>query len=71
MEDSKMDSEKKVLTPDEVSKILGVNRKSVYNELHACHIPHVKIGDRYIIGKESFFKWLEGTQPKAGSGSVD
>jgi excisionase family DNA binding protein len=62
-----MENERKTLTPFEVAEILGVNPKSIYKELKAGHIPHVKVGDRYIISRESFFKWFEGNQAKANS----
>jgi excisionase family DNA binding protein len=57
-----MENEKKVLTPFEAAKELGCNPKSIYKELQAGNIPHVKIGDRYIIGRAAFEKWLEGRQ---------
>jgi len=57
-----MDSEKKVLTPADVAQTLGVNRKTVYDELKAGRIPHVKMGDKYIIGRVAFDRWLEGNQ---------
>jgi excisionase family DNA binding protein len=60
-----MENIKPVLTPYEAAKILGCNPKSIYKELQAGNIPHVKIGDRYIIGSVSFYKWLEGTQSQA------
>lgn len=59
-----MDGNRTVLTPEEVAGQLGVCRKTVYEQLRAGKIPHVKIGDRYIIGRESFFRWLN--QSKVG-----
>jgi excisionase family DNA binding protein len=63
-----MENTKAVLTPFEAAKILGCNPKSIYKELQAGNIPHVKIGDRYIIGRVAFEKWLEGNQTKIETG---
>jgi excisionase family DNA binding protein len=53
-----MESEKKVLTPIEVAKKLGCCRKTIYSMLKANEIPHVKIGDMYMIPVSAFEKWL-------------
>jgi len=64
-----MDAEKKVLTPIEVAEQLGVNRKTVYTMLQQNLLPHVRCGDKYLIGRVAFEKWLEGNQAKAGAGN--
>ena len=47
-----------VLTPLEVSKELGCCRKTVYTMLKTNKLPHVKIGDMYMIPVSAFEKWL-------------
>ncbi len=66
--------DKKVLTPEEVARQLGISRNLVYDELRAGKIPHVKVGDRYLIPCSAFEKWLlecnhnklQGINEKAG-----
>lgn len=57
-----MDTEKKVLTPADVAKAMGVNRKTIYNELKKGSIPSVRCGDKFLIPIAAFNKYLEGNQ---------
>jgi excisionase family DNA binding protein len=64
-----MDSEKqvkRVLTPEEVAQELNVSRNLVYRQLRRGEIPHVKVGDLYLISRVAFDKWLNCQQAGRG-----
>lgn len=58
-----MEEAEKVLSVESVAKKLGLNRNTIYREVRAGRIPSVRVGDRYLIPKAAFEKWLE-CQPK-------
>ncbi len=62
-----MNDVKKVLSVDDVAKELGLNRNTIYRQVRAGLIPSVKVGDRYLIPRSAFDKWLE-CQPKQPAG---
>lgn len=66
-----METIKKVLNPLEVAEQLNCSRKTVYTMLRKNQIPHVKVGDLYMIPVSAFEKWLLecGNQSKVGSGT--
>ncbi len=67
----KMNTEKKVLTPKDLQKITGKSLRLIYRELRKNNIPHVKMGDCYLIGEDAFYRWLEGqSTPPAGTGTA-
>ena len=47
------------LTPEEISKILKMNRLTVYQLIKNVDIPAIKIGRTYRIPKNDFEKFLE------------
>jgi excisionase family DNA binding protein len=53
-----MENERAVLSVEEVAKILGICEALVRREIKAKKIPAVKVGDRYLIPKTSFARWL-------------
>jgi excisionase family DNA binding protein len=53
-------AEKKVLTPKEVAKELNVSRNLIYRQLRAGAIPHLKLGDLYLISRATLEKILSG-----------
>ncbi len=53
-----METEKAVLTPYEVADKLGLSLRCVYKQLKAGVIPCVKVGDKYLIPKSAFERWL-------------
>lgn len=65
----------KVLTPAEVARELRCSVSLVYRQLRQGTIPHVKIGDLYLIPKAAFEGWLLRCQepakidPKSTTGS--
>lgn len=64
-----MDTSKKVLTPEDAAAEAGVCRKTIYTLLQKGEIRHVKAGDKYLISRANFEKWLEGNQAKTGTAS--
>jgi excisionase family DNA binding protein len=61
-----MDSEKKVLYPEDVSKESGLGLNLVYRLLHNGKIKSVKAGDRFLISRSNYESWINGDSPKAG-----
>lgn len=55
-------SVKSVLTPAEVSENLGLSLRLVYRQMKAGVIPSVKVGDRFLIPKVQYERWLSGEQ---------
>ena len=55
-----MNTGKKVLTPKDLQEITGRSLRLIYRELRKNNIPHVKMGDCYLIGEDAFYRWLSG-----------
>jgi len=55
-----MYSGKRVIFPEDIAQETGLGLNLVYRLLRAGKIPHVKAGDRYLISRENFEKWLAG-----------
>ena len=53
-----MGDEKAVLSVKQVAKRLGICQPLVYRQIRAGNIPAVKVGDRYLIPKAAFERWL-------------
>jgi len=53
-----MDKERKVLTVNEVAEKLGICTQLVRRQIKKGVIPCVKVGDRYLIPKIAFERWL-------------
>ena len=53
-----MESERKVLTVKEVAEKLGICTALVRRQIKKGVIPCVKLGDRYLIPKVAFERWL-------------
>ncbi len=64
-----MAQEIEVLTVEEVAKALGICRALAYKQVRAGVIPSVKVGDRYLISKTAFKRWLSGEMPIPASKS--
>ena len=52
-EEQKIYGLKPVLTVDQAAEFLGVDRKTVYAAIHSDTIPHLKIGRRLVILRDS------------------
>lgn len=54
----------KLLTPDEMSALLGVKLSTIYQWTHIGYIPHFKLG-RFVRFKENdVLQWLESKSSK-------
>ena len=42
-----------------VSKVLGVSPSSGYELMHETDFPVLKVGNRMLVPKEKFIKWVE------------
>ena len=52
--------EKRVLTTEMVAQELNVSRNLIYRELRTGVIPHLKLGDKYLISRATLEKLLSG-----------
>ncbi|WP_093944630.1 helix-turn-helix domain-containing protein [Actinoalloteichus hoggarensis] len=43
----------------EVARLLGIGRSLAYHQVRAGVIPARQIGDRWVISKVKFHKWLD------------
>lgn len=55
-----MDTEKKVLTVEELAKELGISRNLAYRQVRAGKIYSIKCGDRYLVPVKALEKLLSG-----------
>ena len=54
----------RLLTPDEIADLLGVQKSTIYQWTHQGFIPHVKLG-RFVRFRESqVMRWLEHKEEK-------
>jgi len=49
----------KLLTPQEIADILGVQPSTIYQWTHQGYIPHVKIGKFVRFKEKDVEKWVE------------
>ena len=50
-----------------VASVLGVSPSSGYELMHESGFPSLRIGNRIVVPKENFIKWVEQTT-KGGEG---
>lgn len=55
-----MDSNKAVYFPEDIAKETGLGLNLIYRLLRAGDISHVKAGDRYLVSRPNYEKWLAG-----------
>ena len=53
-----MATENTVMTPMMVARETHSSLRFIYKQMKAGAIPHVKLGDKYLIGREAFLKWV-------------
>jgi excisionase family DNA binding protein len=51
---------------EDVAKLLGIARNNAYERVRAGDIPSIRMGRRYLIPRERFHAWLNGTTGKRG-----
>ena len=42
-----------------VSKVLGISSASSYELMHEPNFPVLKVGNRMVVPKENFIRWVE------------
>lgn len=55
------------LNADQVSKVLGISSASAYELLHEDGFPVLKVGNRMVVPKEQFVKWVKDHTVGGGS----
>jgi excisionase family DNA binding protein len=63
---SKVVEKKAAMTPYEVAEQTGVSLQLIYRELRKGNIPNARCGDKYLISREAFRRWLEGDRQYRG-----
>lgn len=58
---SKQDDEIETYTADELAKLLGVNRKTIYEAAARGEIPNRRLGRRLIFERVAILTWLRRT----------
>ena len=47
------------LSAETVAKVLGISPSSGYELMHEADFPVLKVGNRMVVPKEKFVKWVE------------
>ena len=47
------------LSAKDVSNLLGVSLSTAYELMHEDDFPSLRVGNRYVIPKEDFQKWVK------------
>lgn len=55
-----MRTEEIVLTASDVARLLGVDRKTVYDAAGRGEIPHRRLGKRLLFLRSAIVAWLSG-----------
>lgn len=50
---------KEILTVKDIKNSLGCGINRAYDIIHQEDFPKIKIGNRYYIPKEEYYKWLK------------
>lgn len=64
-----MEKEDNILTPDDVCKILKIQKHTLYRMARNGQIPYMKLGSRYRFRQSSLDQWLERNTVDEDSGS--
>lgn len=57
-------STKKILTVEDICKLLGMKRSTVYNQTHLAKIPHYKANGRVYFDAEEINNWIHTNKIK-------
>ena len=57
-----------MLSPIEVSDVLGVSKGTAYNLFRSEGFPSVRIGKRWVISKKALQEWLEYKEQESREG---
>ena len=48
-----------MLSAPEVAAVLGISRAGAYELVSSAGFPHMKIGNRILVPKDKFLKWID------------
>ena len=48
-----------MLSAPEVAEVLGISRAGAYDLVRSAGFPHLKLGNRILIPKDKFLKWID------------
>ena len=48
-----------MLSATEVAEVLGISRAGAYESVSSAGFPHMKIGNRILVPKDKFLKWID------------
>ena len=48
-----------VLTPADISMVLGISRNTTYALIHSKSFPAFRVGKQYRVSRERFLIWLD------------
>ncbi len=54
-----------ILTPQDISKLLGISRNKTYEVIHSAGFPSFRVGKQYRIHREKFLAWISTVQEVA------
>ena len=60
-----MEVEKKILFPTTIHEETGLGYNTIYKLLKSGAIKSTKAGDRYLVSRANFEKWLNGESNQA------
>jgi prophage regulatory protein len=49
----------KLLTPQQIADVLGVQKSTIYQWTHQGYIPHVKLGKLVRFREKAVMEWVE------------
>lgn len=48
-----------MLSAPEVAEVLGISRAGAYDLVRSAGFPHMKLGNRILVPKDKFIKWID------------
>lgn len=60
----------RLLTPDEIARLLNVQKATIYAWTHFGFIPHIKVGRLLRFREKDVLKWLEARSTKGSKSRV-
>ena len=48
-----------MLSAPEVAEVLGISRAGAYDLVRSDGFPHLKLGNRILVPKDKFIKWID------------
>lgn len=64
-------NEKRAFSPEEIARLVGVSKMTVYREIRRGKLPAVQLGRIYIITRPDIEQWLGKERARAMLGEMD